>query len=553
MQIIATDAKPQFQGHGIIVGGMVERRDSSDSRIQINNDSDSAHTKTLNTEWISIKRAPGAHRIATHLRGNGYDVEVVDFWQAWPLDKFQDFIKLRVGRKTKFFAISTLFAMTSPKLKREQNQKLAWFKKTYPWVPIIAGSMNLMASASYNPVDYFVTGFGEKGIIELLKHLSNRTSSVKINSYKYKNRNYNVVECNKYYPAFPEKDLIVSYEDRDFIQPDEVLTVELARGCKFKCKFCSFSVLGVRGDYTRCLDGFKTEVKENYDRWGVTSYTVSDETINDRTEKLIGYGDAVQSLDFDLNLFGFLRGDLVASRHGDWEHIARMGLWSHFYGIESFTHSAAKSIGKGMAPDRVKDALFGIQDYFNKNVGKYRATYSQIIGLPTETPETYIDQFKWLVNNFPNQSYNYFPLMMSKAADTAFMSNPSEFERTWEESNIFSELPSAEVKQRWQDANVSDDVRNQLGSLYSSSSLVKWKTDSMDIIQAAETYNECSKIVNHSKVAPHIFYYHRYVTDNDYTVNDMTKTFSQVEPFGENHYIKHMDFFKKYIDRKLAF
>ena len=552
MQIIATD-KAQYQGHGIIVGGMVERRDSSDSRIQINNNSNSAHTKTLNTEWISIKRAPGAHRIATHLRGHGWDVEVVDFWQAWPLDKFQEFIKLRVNRKTKFFAISTLFAMTSPRLKREQNQKLAWFKKTYPWIPIIAGSMNLMASASYNPVDYFVTGFGEKGIIELLKYITNKPNNVKINSYNYKRRIYNVVECNKFFPAFPEKDLIVSYEDRDFIQPDEVLTVELARGCKFKCKFCSFSVLGVKGDYTRCLDGFKREVQENYDRWGVTSYTVSDETINDRTEKLIGYGDAVESLNFDINLFGFLRGDLVAARPEDWEHIARMRLWSHFYGIESFTHNAAKSIGKGMAPDRIKQSLFDIQDYFNKTVGKYRATYSQIIGLPTETPESFIEQFNWLVNNFPNQSYNYFPLMMSRAADTAFMSNPSEFERTWEESNIFTELDKEEVKSRWGNSKIEDDVKQQLGPLMNSSSLVKWKTDSMDIIQAAETYNECSKLVNHNKVAPHIFYYHRYVTNNEYEVNDMTKTFSEVEPFGENHYIKHMNFFSKYIDKKLAF
>ena len=143
--------------------------------------------------------------------------------------------------------------------------------------------------------------------------------------------------------------------------------------------------------------------------------------------------------------------------------------------------------------------------------------------------------------------------MMSKAADTAFMSNPSEFERTWEESNIFTELEGSDVKQRWQDANVSDDVKDQLGSLMSSSSLVKWKTDSMDIIQAAETYNECSKIVDPSKVAPHIFYYHRYVTDNDYTVNDMAKSFSEVEPFGVNHYMKHMEFFNKYIDRKLAY
>jgi radical SAM superfamily enzyme YgiQ (UPF0313 family) len=552
LQIIATD-KASYQGHGIIVGGMVERQDTSDSRIQHSSNIQTTHSKALSTEWVSIKRAPGAHRIASELRDCGWDIEVIDFWQAWPLEDFQQFIKLRVSRKTKFLGISTLFAMTSSRLKIQQNEKLAWFKKTYPWIPIIAGSMNLMASAAYNPVDYFCTGFGEKGIVQLLQHLQGKPNSVVIKEYNYKKRIYKVVECNTHHPAFPEKNLITRYEVRDFIQPDEILTVELARGCKFKCKFCSFSVLGVKGDYTRCLDGFKEEVTENYERWGVKAYTVGDETINDRTEKLIGYGDVVQSLDFELELFGFLRGDLIAARPEDWEHIAKMGLWSHFYGIESFTHSAAKSIGKGMAPDRIKQSLFDVKDYFNKTLGKYRATYSQIIGLPTETPESFLEQFKWLITNFPNQSYNYYPLMMSRAADTAFMSNPSEFERTWEHSGIFTEINHTEAKQKWQDLKIDDEVRRQLNAVFNTTSIVKWKTDSMNIFQAAEVFNECHSMVDHTKVAPHIFYYHRYTTANDLTPADMVKSFKDVAPFGESHYNNHINFIKQYIDKKLAF
>ena len=552
MRIDVKEILPDL-GHGIIVGGMVERHDTSDSRIQHSSKVQTTHGKALSTEWVSIKRAPGAHRIASELRSIGWDIEVVDFWQAWPIEDFQQFIKQRVTRKTKFFAISTLFAMTSPVLKREQNEKLAWFKKTYPWIPIIAGSMNLMASASYYPVDYFCTGFGEKGIVQLLQYLSNKPNNVVIKEYEFKARTYKVVECNTYHPAFPEKNLITSYEDRDFIQPDEILTVELARGCKFKCKFCSFSVLGVRGDYTRCLEGFKKEVTENYQKWGVASYTVGDETINDRTEKLIGYGEAVQSLDFDLEMFGFLRGDLIAARPGDWEHIAKMGLWSHFYGIESFTHNAAKSIGKGMSPDRIKQSLFDVKEYFNKNVGKYRATYSQIIGLPTETPESFLEQFKWLITNFPDQSYNYYPLMMSRAADTAFMSNPSEFEKTWEQSNIFTEIDHETSKQKWRDLKIDSEVRRQLNSVFNTTSIVKWKTDSMDIFQAAEVFNECHAMVDHTKVAPHIFYYHRYTTANDLTTADMVRSFKTVEPFGESHYNNHIGFIKRYIAKKLAY
>ena len=41
--------------------------------------------------YDSIKRAPGAHKIATHLRREGWDVEVLDFVQSWTLEELQEF------------------------------------------------------------------------------------------------------------------------------------------------------------------------------------------------------------------------------------------------------------------------------------------------------------------------------------------------------------------------------------------------------------------------------------------------------------------------------
>ena len=96
-------------------------------------------------------------------------------------------------------------------------------------------------------------------------------------------------------------------QDRDYIQPQEVLTLELARGCKFKCKFCSFTILGVRGDYSRCGDSLKEELEDNYNRWGVSNYSIADETINDSPEKLKKHADVVRNLPFDIRMSGFMR------------------------------------------------------------------------------------------------------------------------------------------------------------------------------------------------------------------------------------------------------
>ena len=62
-------------GHGIIFGGMQEREDNGDRRIHL----ESQKEEDKPAAWIGIKRAPGAHRIASHLREEGYDIEVIDY------------------------------------------------------------------------------------------------------------------------------------------------------------------------------------------------------------------------------------------------------------------------------------------------------------------------------------------------------------------------------------------------------------------------------------------------------------------------------------------
>ena len=73
--------------HGIIMGGVVDYY------------------------YDSIKRAPGAHKIATHLRREGWNVEVLDFVQSWTLEELQEFARQRVTNKTKFLGLSATFSI----------------------------------------------------------------------------------------------------------------------------------------------------------------------------------------------------------------------------------------------------------------------------------------------------------------------------------------------------------------------------------------------------------------------------------------------------------
>jgi len=93
--------------HGIILGGILEREDSSETR----NQSMSHDQKDIPAYWPSIKRSAGGHRIATWLREHDYDVEVIDFWPAWTLPELIKLFEQRVTDETIFVGLSAMFPL----------------------------------------------------------------------------------------------------------------------------------------------------------------------------------------------------------------------------------------------------------------------------------------------------------------------------------------------------------------------------------------------------------------------------------------------------------
>ena len=52
---------------------------------------------------ISIRRSSGGHKIATFLRQQGYDVEVLDYVHRWSLDQLKKYIEPKVTDDFLFF------------------------------------------------------------------------------------------------------------------------------------------------------------------------------------------------------------------------------------------------------------------------------------------------------------------------------------------------------------------------------------------------------------------------------------------------------------------
>lgn len=355
-----------------------------------------------------LERTSGPYRIATVLRQEGWDVEVVDFFYRWNLDQLKELMRSR--KNIDWIGFSCTWINYSKSTTHQMMLDfLIWIRETYPHIKILAGGQNpSLRLPIYDKVDYIISGFGEHAVKEVLKYIY---SNGNVKGIPRNNGWY--VDANAFYPAWPIKDLSVEYEDRDFISQGETLSLELSRGCKFACSFCNFPVLGVKEDTTRDMDLLSAEVRHNYDRWGITNYQIADETLNDREEKLIKLGDLVESLDYDLNFNAFIRGDILFAKPQQLELLARARVWGHFYGIETFNHETGKIIGKGMNPERIKAGLLATKDYFNTHVGRYRGTISLIYGLPKETPETILSALDWLEDNWRDQSVISFAMNLS--------------------------------------------------------------------------------------------------------------------------------------------
>jgi radical SAM superfamily enzyme YgiQ (UPF0313 family) len=373
----------------------------------------------LGGDWPLRSRPGGGHRVATELRLHGWDVEVVDHVSRWELVDLQELCRLRVDQNIKFFGFSQMYptSWTQP-----VTEFVTWLKETWPEKHIIVGGPKHFNNHNAG-IDYYFQGPSELSMMALFKHLySNGSMPI-----------YELVEGNKVIvgrgdlDAAPWKIPVIFYEDRDFLMPYEWLTVEFSRGCKFKCSFCNLTHLGVKGDFTRHPENFETQIRDAYDRFGVSSYNVADETFNDSTEKIKKYADVVQRLDFAPFFSGFIRNDILSNKPQQREELLRMGFLGHFYGIETFNDKAGRSVGKGGSAEFKQKGLLDSKEYFKSHgTNRYRGTISLIAGLPHETEESIDTTEEWLIENWKGENVNFWQHLIQ---DTNNYRYPSEVSR----------------------------------------------------------------------------------------------------------------------------
>lgn len=481
----------------------------------------------------AMGRATGAHRIATWLRKQDWDIEVLDFITSWKTEQLLEFLKSRIKSDTVFVSYSFVFHTWEDRL----HEVFKCVRDTYPHIKIIVGGQSTETCPL--EADFYINGYGEHAIGNVLKHIvGNSPEKLRYTLH----RRGKLVRAMHDYPAYPLTDLdpTIMYEDRDFINPKETLVIETARGCKFKCSYCTYPILGVKGDVSRSAENYTLDLQSLHNKWGVTNFQLADETFNDRTEKIEKFANATAKLTFNPNLTGFIRADLLVSRKNDWPLLRGMGFWSHWYGVESFNWESAKSIGKGMHPDKIKQGLLDAKKYFQAT-GHYKGTTSMIIGLSGETTETVRSAWDWFKENWKGQSAIYYALYIPKSEATE---ETSSFSTNWREKGYTEMTKPVTFEPKFAG-------KGSAGTYFYEGlkTGVLWENDNINFEQA------------HMMVDEFYSWYGDYFGAHAFRLNDMHIGFDSVDQWVDKTYnqgirkiatVAGEEFINSYIDKKLS-
>ena len=389
-------------------------------------------------------RYAGTYRVATELRDAGYDVQVIEFFTQWTTQELTKIIDKFITSETKIVGFSCTFFL--PKdvewgsrvelrnmdslFARDDIFEIFDYIKTRADCKLVVGGANAWKAEQepYNKyIDYILSGQSDVSIVALADHLFYKAPL----SIPYKQNECSVV-TEKEYPVNNFTTSRIRYQDNDIIFDNEVLPIELARGCIFKCSFCSYNLTGKKiWEFNRAPEIIAEDLLDAHNKFGSTGFMFCDDTYNDSVEKVERLHEQFVKLPFDMTFSTYARADMMVSRPHTAPLLYESGMRSVFFGIETLNHEAGKSVGKGMDPEKLKDGLYKIKDLPG---WKDIVTSSGfIIGLPFDTEKTVRATFDWLArSDCPLDSFSVTSLSISPSS--AIGQNMAKFGYSWDEN-----------------------------------------------------------------------------------------------------------------------
>jgi len=403
-----------------------------------------------------VLRSMSLGQLAYHLRTLDYQVQVVDFVPQMTdaqvfklLDKF-------ISKSTRVVGYSTMGQEqhTAGETRRFVEKILPYIRKISPRIQVVGGGAASSFVTKRYPnrsvFDYVFYGYSENTFANFLNFIFRKGPAP-----KFEKRNGNIIVREQTQEEYDIKKNTHRWHERDCILPGESLPIEIARGCIFKCKFCAFPNIGKKkNEYVRSMELVEEELLDNYEKYKIINYNLTDDTFNDDPDKVRAFYEMTQRLPFQINVTSFTRADLLWAHPETPELMAESGFVAAYFGIESFNERAAMFVGKPWSFKHAQDYLVKLRhDIWKKHVS-FRC--SMICGLPGDTRKDYLNWHRWYVDNeIPNWSWH--PLTLQRNLGTASYTSSidrdaEKYGYTWVTENGMPIWKYEETGMTWRDS-----------------------------------------------------------------------------------------------------
>lgn len=372
---------------------------------------------------IPMEKTIGPYKIAKQLRDAGFEVAVLHHLMCFSLSEIKHILTHLISDKTLFVGVNNFFyqKVNQANLTRLEQSDLGTIlphgakynveiknliQNANPNCKLVLGGPAAY-DIEYNKIfDYIVLGYSEISMLWLAKHLIDPNFEL---PKARKSIFGNIVIDDSKAEQYDFVNHIMTYEEHDAILDNEMFLIEVARGCIFKCKFCSFPLNGKKKlDFIRTEESLYKELVTNFEKHKITRYTISDDTLNDSVEKCEMLYKLSQRLPFQLEFWAYIRLDLLAAHPETIDMLYQAGLRAPYYGIESLNEETAKFIGKGGSRSKLIDTLQFIKNKYKNNISQ---TGSFIFGLPRENLSSMQQTAEWLLSDQnPLDSWDLMPL-----------------------------------------------------------------------------------------------------------------------------------------------
>lgn len=369
-------------------------------------------SENSNGAWPYLHyRSLGAFELKKRIVSYGYNATILEWFTHW---NNNDLFNVAV----EYFKDTTqpVIAVSTPFDNRDLYKIepfLRSIKTKFPNIKIIHGGSRTYQETLSDIIDVFFLGRSMEMFDNWIQNNDLTKYLVKNNPLVLMNHNFNQVIDQ---PVLPNID------DDDCLTSRDILGFEIGVGCKFNCTFCNYELRNAK--ITKFLDykELHNYFDIAYNKYGITNFFTSDDTVNESDEKLEIIIKAMEGLNYHPRVTSFARLDLFSKRKHQLDLIERIQFGALFFGIESFNPDVSKAMRK-------RTGLIDNYETLREIKKRCPNTYtigSLIAGLYGDNANSMIESIERVINEKLLWGLQIYPLVITNSSsltDNYFLSD----------------------------------------------------------------------------------------------------------------------------------